>query len=74
MPEEFYERYTDQDVFNTILDLASSYTRKQLKDFVVNRRIDAVIEFARKQEEWDAAQEEMYLETLSEQERNGASR
>lgn len=70
MPEEFYERYTDQDVFNTILDLASSYTRKQLKDFVVNRRIDAVIEFARKQEEWDAAQEEMYLETLSEQERN----
>lgn len=70
MPEEFYERYTDQDVFNTILDLASSYTRKQLKDFVVNSRIDAVIEFARKQEEWDAAQEEMYLETLSEQERN----
>ena len=70
MPEEFYERYTDQDVFNTILDLASSYTRKQLKDFVVNRRIDAVIEFARKQEEWDAAQEEMYLETLNEQERN----
>lgn len=70
LPEEIANTTDDMEILNKVLDYAANYTKRELRDMIANNRIEKAIDYAKKQEEWDAAQEEIYLDTLSEQERN----
>ena len=69
LPEELANTANDMDILNMVLDYAKSYTKRELRDMIANNRIETAIEYAKKQKEWDDAQEEIYLQGLSEQER-----
>lgn len=70
LSEEIAGKTDTMEILGIVLDYARSYTKRELREMIANNRIDTAIEYARKQAEWDAAQEQIYLEGLTEAERN----
>lgn len=70
LSEEIAGKTDTSEILDLVLDYARSYTKRELREMIVNNRIDTAIDYARKQAEWDAVQEQIYLEGLTEAERN----
>lgn len=70
LSEEIAGKTGTMEILGIVLDYARSYTKRELREMIANNRIDTAIDYARKQAEWDAAQEQIYLEGLTEAERN----
>ena len=52
------------DIFNKVLDTVAGRSKRELGDLLLNNRIDRALDVVRKQEEWNAEQEQEYLDTL----------
>ena len=70
LSEEIAGKTDTMEILGLVLDYARSYTKRELREMIANNRIDTAIDYARKQTEWDAVQEQIYLEGLTEAERN----
>lgn len=52
------------DIFNKVLDTVAGRSKRELGDLLLNNRIDRALDVVHKQEEWNAEQEQEYLDTL----------